>query len=196
VQVESLSASILWVFSLLGKTSLTYVRTFGSTNVLSALSSNISFRMMLALIASLAYTWWLQWRGHLDLAMTCLLTLLAVIVTNKVFSPQYLIWVIPLAAYRGQGNRRWLLFWTAVGLLTSWAYPYLYSMASGLTLVPYIPLFYPVTASRNLLLLGFILTLLTSRPCLVSTSHHSLSDDKEQAKSPVQGLVGGVSSAG
>ena len=149
--------------------------------------------MILALIASIAYTWWLQWRGHLDLAMTCLLTLLTVIVTNKVFSPQYLIWVIPLAAYIGQSNCRWLLFWTAVGLLTSWTYPYLYAMASGFTLVTYIPLFYPVTATRNFLLLGFIFALLMSRPCLVSTSHYSLSDDEEQAKSgekyPEQALV-------
>ena len=193
VQIESLSASILWVFSLLGKTSLTYVHTFGSINVLGALSSNILSRMIQALIASLAYTWWLQWRGHLDLAMTCLLTLLTVIVTNKVFSPQYLIWVIPLAAYIGQGNCRWLLFWTAVGLLTSWAYPYIYAMASGHLLVPYTLLFYPVTATRNFLLLGFIITLLASRSCLVSASRHSLSDDKEQAKSggknPEQGLV-------
>ena len=196
VQIESLSASILWVFSLLGKTSLTYVHTFGSINVLGTLSSNILSRMILALIASLAYTWWLQWRGHLDLAMTCLLTLLTVIVTNKVFSPQYLIWVIPLAAYIGQGDRRWLLFWTVAGLLTSWAYPYIYTMVSDNLLLPYNPLFYPVTAIRNFMLLGFIITLLALRPCLVSTSHHSLSDDKEQAKSPEQGLVGSVSSVG
>ncbi len=193
VQIESLSASILWVFSLLGKTSLTYVRTFGSINVLSALSSNILFRMILALIASIAYTWWLQWRGHLDLAMTCLLTLLIIIVTNKVFSPQYLIWVIPLAAYIGQGDRRWLFFWTAAGLLTSWTYPYIYAMVSNALLLPYNPLFYPVTATRNFLLLGFIFALLMSRPCLVSTSHYSLSDDEEQAKSggknPEQALV-------
>jgi hypothetical protein len=183
VQIESLSASILWVFSLLGKTSLTYVHTFGSINVLGALSSNILSRMIQALIASLAYTWWLQWRRHLDLAMTCLLTLLTVIITNKVFSPQYLIWVVPLAAYVGQGNRRWLLFWTAIGLLTSWVYPYIYTMGSGPLLVPSNLLFYPVTTTRNFLLLGFILTLLASRPWLGFASSHSLWDNKEQAKS-------------
>jgi hypothetical protein len=198
VQIESLSASILWVFSLLGKTSLTYVYTFGSINVLGALASNILSRMIQALIASLAYTWWLQWRRHLDLAMTCLLTLLTVIVTNKVFSPQYLIWVIPLAAYVGQGNRRWLLFWTTVGLLTSWVYPYIYAMVSYHLLIPDTLLFYPVTATRNFLLLGFILTLLASQPYLGFALSHSLCDDKEQTKSgnmqsgkkdPEQGLV-------
>jgi hypothetical protein len=145
--------------------------------------------MIQALIVSLAYTWWLQWRRRIDLAMACLLTLLTIIVTNKVFSPQYLIWVIPLAAYIGQGNRRWLLFWTAVGLLTSWAYPYLYAMVPSHLLVPDTLLFYPVTAMRNFLLLGLILAMLSSRSRLVSVSHYSLSDDKEQAKSPEQSLV-------
>jgi hypothetical protein len=162
VQVESLSASILWMFSLLGKTSLTYVYTFGSLNVLSPLSSAVTSRMVTLLVVGLSYTWWLQWRGRIDLAMACLLTLLIVMITGKVFSAQYLIWVIPLAAYVGQSNRWWLLFWTLLGLLTSWIYPYIYSMV---TPDFYIPLLYPVTAVRNILLLGFILFVLTSVSC-------------------------------
>jgi len=162
VQVESLSASILWMLSLLGKTSLTYVYTFGSLNVLSPLSSTVTSRMVTLLVVGLSYTWWLQWRGRINLAMACLLTLLIVMITGKVFSAQYLIWVIPLAAYVGQSNRWWLLFWTLLGLLTSWIYPYIYSMA---TPDFSIPLLYPVTAVRNMLLLGFILSVLISVSC-------------------------------
>jgi len=163
VQVESLSASILWGISLLGQTALTYVHTFASLNVLSPLSSRITFLMTMLLVAGLLYIWWLQWRGRIDLGLACLLTLLIVMVTGKVFSPQYLIWVIPLAAYMGQGNRWWVLFWTLVGLLTSWIYPYIYHMAPHIFQVPYVPLFYPVTALRNFLLLGFVLSMLISR---------------------------------
>jgi hypothetical protein len=161
VQVESLSASILWICSLLGKTSLTYVHTFASLNVLSHLSSSVTFLINLLLVIGFLSIWWLQWLRRIDLAMACLLTLLIVVVTGKVFSPQYLIWVIPLAAYVGQGSRWWVLFWTLVGLLTSWIYPYIYHMAPHIYQVPYIPLFYPVTCIRNFLLLGFILSVLT-----------------------------------
>jgi len=179
VQIESLSASILWIFSLLGKTSLTYVYTFGSINVLSSLASNVISRMVVLLFVSLIYVWWLQWRGRIDLAMTCLLTLLIVIVTGKVFSAQYLIWVIPLVAYVGQSNRWWLLCWTLVGLLTSWIYPYIYNMDySDL----YFPLLYPVAAVRNFLLLGFILVILISRSSL---DHHPFHEE-EQAESGEQ----------
>jgi hypothetical protein len=174
VQIESLSASLLWVFSLLGRTSLTYAFTFGSINVFSPLAANISFRMIVMLFVSLVYTWWLQWRGRIDLAMACLLTLLIVMVTGKIFSVQYLIWVIPLAAYVGQNNRWWLLFWSIVGLLTSWIYPSIYMMDPVHLNVR---LLYPVVAVRNFLLVGFILVLLISR----SSLDHQLSH--EQAES-------------
>ena len=137
--------------------------------------------MVLLVVGSL-YTWWLQWRGRIDLAMACLLTLVIVMVTGKVFSPQYLIWVIPLAAYVGQSSRSWLLFWTLVGLLTSWIYPYIYHMATILQ-VPYTPLFYPVTAVRNFLLLGFVLALLVSRSRLDHLPSHQKQKDESSEQS-------------
>ena len=166
VEVESLAASILWVCSLLGRTSLRYTFTFGSLNVLSPLSWSVTLLLTVLLGVGLLYTWWLQWRGRMDLAMACLVTLLIVIITGKVFSAQYLIWVIPLAAYVGQTNRsRWMLFWALLGILTSGIYPIIYYKVSNMFLVPYIPQFYPTTAVRNCLLLGFIVSMLISRSC-------------------------------
>ena len=94
----------------MSKTSLEYVYSFGSVNITES-SSNMTFGMIGLLVVSFVSTYWSQWRGRIDLAMACLLTLLIVIVTGKVFSTQYLIWVIPLAAYVGQDKRWWLLFW-------------------------------------------------------------------------------------
>jgi hypothetical protein len=179
VQIESLLASLLWLCSLLGKTSLTYVFTFDALNVLSSWSAGVTFLLIGLLVVGLLSTWWLQWRGHMDLAMACLLTLLIVIITAKVFSPQYLIWVIPLVAYVGQGNRWWLIFWALVGYLTSLIYPYMYPVAySHVLLAAYLPRFYLLAVARNFLLLGFIIGVLISRSCL----YHQLSQHKEQAE--------------
>jgi len=175
VQVESLPASILW---LLEKSSLTYTFTFDSLNVLSPLSSNVVGLFTVLLGVGLLSIWWLQWRKRMDLAMACLLTLLLVMIMGKVFSPQYLLWVLPLAAYIGQMNRWWLLFWTMIGYLTTWIYPYMYSMTSDLLQVPSLPQFYLITMTRNFLLLGFILSVLISRFWI----SHRLSDNKEQAE--------------
>ncbi len=158
-QIESLSASFLWLTSLKGY-ALHPVFTYGSLNVLSRFSSSVALVGTIALVAGLAYIYWLQWRGKIDLAVASLLTLLIVMVTGKVFSPQYLIWVAPLLAYVGQANFKWLCSWGVISALTTWIYPYLYTIAGGIMKVPYVPLFYPVVAMRNLLFLFFIVALL------------------------------------
>jgi hypothetical protein len=77
-----------------------------------------------------------------------------------VFSPQYVIWIAPLVALVGEADWRWLLPWGLISLLTTWIYPLIYTMTKTLSLVPLLPIFYPVVTMRNLLLLGFVLFLL------------------------------------
>jgi hypothetical protein len=158
IQVESLSASLLWLSSFFHM-PLTFVYSYGSLNVSSPLSSIVSVVGLLALIVGLGYTFWLQWRGKLPLAQATLLTLLIVMLTGKVFSPQYLIWIVPFVAIVGKSNWKWLLCWGTICFLTTLIYPFLYALVHNILLVPLLPIFYPVVTARNVLVLSVVIAL-------------------------------------
>jgi hypothetical protein len=158
IQVESHPAGILWIASFIGY-SLDFDYSFGSGNVLSPLSSQVSLVFTLCFILGLMAVYWLQWRGRLNPALACLLTLLVVIVTGKVFSPQYLIWATPFVAYVGKSSWKWLVGWGSVGLLTTFIYPHIYTVASatpGVISVGQIPEFYPSVLARGFIILAII----------------------------------------
>jgi hypothetical protein len=158
IQIESAPATLLWLGKFLGyPTSI--IHTYGSVNSISALSQSVSLLSSLCLVAGLLYTLWLQWRDKLDIYTASLLTILIIIITGKVFSPQYLIWLAPLVAFIGQANWKWLVTWGLIGLLTTWVYPYMYH-AVPLKYVPLLPAFYPVVFVRDLLIFGLIIVLL------------------------------------
>jgi len=159
IQVESSAASLLWLASFFGF-PLHYSTTYGSLNVLSALSGIVSPLMTILLLVGIGYVCWLQWRGRITLSVALLLVLLVVICTGKVFSPQYLLWIIPIVAYVGECKWRWLLSWTGIGVLTTWIFPYIYSATTSFIRVATVPTFNPVVLTRNVLLVAFTLTLL------------------------------------
>ncbi len=99
------------------------------------------------------YTSWLQWRGKLDIYWASLLTLLIVVITGKVFSPQYLMWITPLVAYIGKSNWKWLVSWGGVGALTTFIFPYMFDHFV-------IDKYYPVIGVRNGLIVIIVLALL------------------------------------
>jgi len=157
IQVESAPATLLWLGKYLGY-PISIIQTYGSVNVISELTHIVSLLSSLCLIAGLLYTFWLQWRGKLDIYTASLLTVLIIIITGKVFSPQYLIWLAPLVAFVGQANWKWLMTWGVIGLLTTWVYPNMYNSVP-LKDVPLLPAFYPVVFVRDLLIFGFIIVL-------------------------------------
>ncbi|HYX48113.1 MAG TPA: glycosyltransferase 87 family protein, partial [Ktedonobacteraceae bacterium] len=146
IQVESFPATIVWLGSKAGDT-LQWVFTYQSLNFLSQTSHIVSILSTFFLGVGILFTCWLQWRGKIDLPMACLLTLLIVMVTGKVFSPQYLIWVVPLVAYVGQAHWKWLLSWCSLSILTLIIFPFMYAD------IAYIKTYYPVILARDWLLL-------------------------------------------
>lgn len=158
IQIESLSASILWLLSVSGRYGLTYTFDFGSHNVSSALAAPVALGGTLLLITGLLYIWWLQVRGKVRLPLAAILTLLVVMVTGKVFSPQYLLWVAPLIAYVGGTNWRWLVGWGSVSVVTTIIYPFLYEPKYFAFL--HLPPLDVTVFIRNMLLLLFVLVLL------------------------------------
>ncbi len=151
VQVESTISTLLWLGTLFGFPVRT-VYTYGSINMISMLGGPIAILFDLLFALGYMYIIFLQWRGKLDIVQSCIALLLVFIVTGKVFSPQYLIWMVPLLAYSGAFDSLWLVIWVSISILTTIVYPYLYTRALNGTAAPYVPGFIQSVAVRNALL--------------------------------------------
>ncbi len=157
-QIESLAGSLIWLGGHFGAPySLGF--TFGSLNINSSLARLISPVDTLLTGLGLLAVYWLQWRRRIDFAQALVGLVCVLIVTGKVFSPQYLIWLIPLLAYifaRGQTNRLWMLAWAAISLLTTFIYIFYYSRLpdpqTAVRIIQTLPGFFELVALRNLLL--------------------------------------------
>jgi hypothetical protein len=158
IQAESFSASLLWLADLLTGQPEHYVHTFGSLNVLSANADWVALIAPVLEAVGLLALFGLLWWRKVDLPGVTLLVLLLILLTGKVFSPQYLIWLIPLLAYVGQAERRWLMAASLLCLLTTAIYPFLYTQ-TNLLKVPLLPLFFPAVTVRNFLLFGMTIAL-------------------------------------
>ena len=169
VQIESLAGSAIWAG---GHFGVPYIIrfNFGSLNLYGETANWISLVDTvdtLLTIAGLLYVFWLQWRRRIDLAQAAVGLLCVLMTTGKVFSPQYLIWLIPLLAYvyaRGKTSRAWMVCWAAISLLTTFIYIFYYSRLvdplKDAQIVQTLPGFFELIALRNLLLLGTTLMFL------------------------------------
>ena len=119
--------------------------------MVSALGGVVSNLSEILFITGYIYSIYLQWRGKLDIVQTFIALLLVFIATGKVFSPQYLIWVIPLLAYSGAFDRFWLIVWGSISLLTTIIYPYFYTRIIDAVKMPYVPGFIQIVTARNIL---------------------------------------------
>lgn len=166
IQIESLGGSVLWLGGHFG--SLYHITfTFGSLNLDSGLASWISPVDTLLTVAGFLFVFWLQWRRRIDLLQATVGLLCVLMATGKVFSPQYLLWLIPLLAYayaRGKVSRAWMVCWATISLLTTFIYIFYYSRltdpSTDAQVVLTLPGFFELVALRNLLLLGATLAFL------------------------------------
>jgi hypothetical protein len=98
--------------------------SFGSINVITTTGFVVGLLITgLSLVAALGVLV-LAIRGDLDVAMTSLALLTLLILASKVFSAQYLIWIIPLWA-----RYRWRWQWLVAAGLTTLGYPVSFLLA-------------------------------------------------------------------
>jgi len=148
LQIESTPATLLWLGTLVGIPAHPEF-SFVSLNMVGPLDLALKPLSAVALVVGCLVVYWRQLRGRLTVGQAVLACLCAVMVTNKIFSPQYIIWVLPIvAAVEG-----FSLLWVAIGLLTTLDFPIVYGLRAPIWDSPFSWQFMPVIAARNLLLL-------------------------------------------
>jgi hypothetical protein len=128
IQIESIGSTVLWIAQHMGISWQRIEYSYGSINIVGdKLAHSVSLVGMSCLVLGVAYTLWLQWRKKLDIVQASIALMLVFLATGKTFSPQYLMWLIPLLAYAGAFSRFWLCCWGIVSLLTAILYIFFYS---------------------------------------------------------------------
>lgn len=102
--------------------------SYGSINIVGdKLAQGVSQMGMSCLLVGVGYILWLQWHKKLDIVQASIALMLVFLATGKTFSPQYLMWLIPLLAYAGAYSRFWIFCWGIISLLTAILYIFFYS---------------------------------------------------------------------
>ena len=145
LQCESTYSSFLLLGQMLGLTSVEMEFSFGSLNVTSPLADVLAKVSPLVMLFSLVAVYWFFYKSQSERAAVqqtpslinqpdtarivsySLLAMLAFIITNKVLSPQFIIWLYPLIPLVVGRWRRtlWLMF-ILIGLMTYLVYPLAY----------------------------------------------------------------------
>ncbi len=159
VQVESSGSTLLWLTTLLGA-SLKITLEYGSINVVNPFSTIVSLISTVLLIVGCMYCILMQWHKRMDVVQTGIALIFVFIATGKVFSPQYVIWLIPLLAYMGAFDVFWFFFWGPAAVLTTIIFAYFYTRPIDPLSIPLTPGFFQVVAIRNLFFIAVTLAYL------------------------------------
>jgi hypothetical protein len=147
IQVESFPATLLWLGTFVG-IPLTHSYSFGSDAYTSPFGDAVSMALTLGMVVGwlAVYIW--QLRGRIGFERACVACIGLLLLGSKVFSTQYVTWVLPLAAVAG-GD---MLLWLAVAALTFVDYPGIYPFNQPAYTASDVQLFMTDMALRNFLL--------------------------------------------
>ncbi len=149
IQIESAPSSLLWLGTFLGFPAQPN-HSFSSLNLVGPLDSVIKPLSLLALVGGTALVCWQVQRGKLSLGQGFVAMIAVVLASNKLLSPQYIMWILPLVAYVEGFD----LVWLGVCALTTLIFPFIYQTRHPILLVPTNPEFLPVITLRNVLLVA------------------------------------------
>lgn len=147
IQIESVPATLLWLGSFLGF-PVTPNHSYVSLNLVGPLDVVLKPLSLLGLVAGTLLVCRRVLQGQLSLGQAFVASIALVLVTNKLLSPQYLMWVLPLVAYVEGFD----LLWLVICALTTLIFPFIYQTRHPILTVPDNPAFLPTIAVRNLLL--------------------------------------------
>ena len=153
LQVESVPASLLWLTGFTGL-PIAADRSFNSYNLVGRAAEVLGLAADLALVGGCLLVYWRQLNRRTSFGRAFALCVLVVICTNRVLSPQYLIWALPLVAIV---DRDYDLVWLATCALTTLIFPFAYDSTGlrGEPMPAQYPLYFPaLIAVRNALLVA------------------------------------------
>jgi uncharacterized membrane protein len=102
LEVESLGGGILLVLDRLGLHSVTLRDTaVGSRDAVGALPDALAVVSSLVLVAAVLHVAWVYLRGRRDRVLAAAAAVTAFVAFNKVISPQYVVWLVPLVPAAG-----------------------------------------------------------------------------------------------
>ena len=132
VQIESLMSSLIMTCEVASRSPVLVDSSFGSINLALPAQLNTALNLLssLLLLASVAAPTWIYARHDYDptgarLTRALVAGCLGVMWTSKVLSPQYLVWVVPMA-FLLRGNRRFYGALVAACALTHLIFPSCY----------------------------------------------------------------------
>ena len=102
LEVESLGGAVLLVLRRLGLHSVTLRDTAaGSRDAAGTLPDALAVVSSLVVVAAVLVVAWVYLRGRRDRVLACAAAVTAFVAFNKVLSPQYVIWLVPLVPAAG-----------------------------------------------------------------------------------------------
>ena len=181
IQLESVYAGILLLAQMAGLAIVKYDYSFGSSNLLSSFTHEVKLISPVLFLGIVAVLGAKVWRNrlpenkspghfiHSQFILMTLILLLAFMLTNKVFSPQYMIWVGPLMTVLVAVHQN--LWKTGILLLIATAmtqliYPQLY-----IFLEHFHPALVILLNLRNALLVVILILLIRDLPGLTEKNH-------------------------